>query len=66
MGQTKNRTLDRFQGHLFDLKSHKNTVAKDFVNHGDTFSRPFTLNILEYIKVFSEIPRFKSQRDELE
>ena len=36
VGQTKNRIIDRFQGHMFDIKHNLNTtVARHFGSHND-------------------------------
>ena len=59
VGQTKNRTPDRSQGHFFDIKNHKNTtVVRHFARHGKVHNPPNlpytfwkTSNVQRYIKV---------------
>ena len=62
VGQTKNRTLNRFQGHFSTIRNHNTTVAMHFVNHGEAYNPPFTIHILEYIKVSKHIQRSESLR----
>ena len=36
VGQTKNRIIDRFQGHIFDIKHNNNTtMSRHFYSHND-------------------------------
>ena len=52
VGQTKNRIIDRFQGHLFDIKNNLNTtVARHFGGHNDRTDPNMTIHILEYIRL---------------
>ena len=58
VGQTRNRIIERFQGHLFDIKHNANTtVAIYFASHQVTSNPEFTIYVLEYIK----IPKFVSR-----
>ena len=67
LGQTKNRIIDRFQGHLFDIKhNNKTTVARHFHSHNDHTNPSMIIHILEYIRLPSDIPRSKSIRDNRE
>ena len=52
VGETKNRIIDRFQGHIFYIK-HKNntTVARHFLSHMDQLDPNMTIYTLEYIKL---------------
>ena len=51
LGQTRKRQIDRFQGHLFDIKHNANTtVARHLASHQMTSNPEFTINVLEYIK----------------
>ena len=46
VGQTKNRIIDRFQGHLFDIKNNLNTtVARHFGSHNDKIDPNMTIHI---------------------
>ena len=48
----KNRIIDRFQGHLFDIKNNLNTtVARHFGSHIDRTDPNMTIHILEYIRL---------------
>ena len=52
VGQTKNRIIDRFQGHIFDIKhNNKPTVARHFHSHTDHTNPSMIIHILEYIKL---------------
>ena len=47
VGQTKNRIIDRFQGHIFDIKHNINTtVARLFQNNKDQLDPRMTIHIL--------------------
>ena len=49
-GQTRNGIIDRFQGHILDIKHNNNTtVARHFGSHKDHIDPNMTLHILEYI-----------------
>ena len=67
VGQIKNRILDRFQGHIFDIKhNHITTVARHFESHSDHIDPNMTIYILEYIRLPKEIPRSNSLRNNRE
>ena len=67
VGQTKNRILDRFKGHIFDIKhNHNTTVARHFHSHNDQINPNMIIHILEYIRLPRDIPRSKSIRDRRE
>ena len=67
VGQTKNRIMDRFQGHIFDIKhNNKTTVARHFHSHNDQTNPSMIIHILEYIRLPRDIPRSKSIRDNRE
>ena len=67
VGQTKNRIIDRFQGHTFDIKhKHNTTVARHFESHSDHLDPNMTIHILEYIRLPKDIPRSNSLRDNRE
>ena len=67
VGQTKNRIIDRFQGHLFDIKNNLNTtVARHFASHNDRIDPNMTIYILEYIRLPKDLPRSSSPRDNRE
>ena len=67
VGQTKNRVLDRFKGHIFDIKhNHNTTVARHFHSHNDQINPNMIIHILEYIRLPRDIPRSKSIRDRRE
>ena len=67
VGQTKNRIIDRFQGHLFDIKNNLNsTVARHFGSHNDRTDPNMTIHILEYIRLPKDLPRSSSLRDNRE
>ena len=66
VGQTKNRIIDRFQGHIFDIKHKKTTVARHFHSHNDQTNPSMIIHILEYIRLPRDIPRSKSIRDNRE
>ena len=67
VGQTKNRIIDRFQGHIFDIKyNNKTTVARHFHSHNDHTHPSMIIHILEYIRLPKDIPRSKSIRDNRE
>ena len=52
VGQTRNRIIDRFQGHIFDIKHNNNTtVARHFGSHRDHIDPNMTIHILEYIRL---------------
>ena len=64
VGQTKNRILDRFQGHMFDIKHNLNTtVARHFGSHNDQLDPNMTIHILEYIRLPKDLPRSSSLSD---
>ena len=64
VGQTKNRILDRFQGHIFDIKcNHNTTVARHFGSHRDQLDVNMTIHILEYIRLPKDLPRSNLLRD---
>ena len=63
VGQTKNRIIDRFQGHIFDIKhNHNTTVARHFGGHKDHVDPSMTIHILEYIRLPKDLPRSLTQR----
>ena len=67
VGQTKNRIIDRFQGHIFDIKHNSNTtVARHFHSHNDHSNPSMIIHILEYIRLPKDVPRSKSIRDNRE
>ena len=67
VGQTKNRILDRFLGHIFDIKHNNNTtVERHFNSHQDQMDPRMTIHILEYIRLSKDIPRSNSLRDKRE
>ena len=67
VGQTKNRIIDRFQGHIFDIKHNINTtVARHFDSHIDHLDPNMTIDILEYIRLPKDVPRSNSLRDNRE
>ena len=52
---------------FFLYSNHKNTtVARHFATHGETYSAPLTIHILEYIKVSKDKPKSKSLRNKRE
>ena len=62
VGQTKNRILDTFHGHLSSIRNHKHTaVAKHFASHGRPVSIHHTYSGIH--KHVQDIPRSKSLRD---
>ena len=67
VGQTKNRIIDRFQGHIFDIKHNNNTtVARHFHSHNDHSNPSMIIHILEYIRFPKDVPRSRSIRDNRE
>ena len=61
VGQTKNRIIDRFQGHIFEIKHNNNTtMARHFESHNDCLDPNMTIHILEYIRLPKDIPRSNS------
>ena len=67
VSQTKNRIIDRFQGHIFDIKHNINTtVARHFHSHHDQTNPSMIIHILEYIRLPRDVPRSKSIRDNRE
>ena len=65
VGQTKNRIIDRFQGHIFDIKhNHNTTVARHFASHSDHLDPKMTIHILEYIRLPKDLPRSNSLRQQ--
>ena len=67
VGQTRNRLIDRFQGHIFDIKHSNNTaVARHFGSHKDHNDPNMTILILEYIRLPRDLPRSNSLRDSRE
>ena len=62
VGQTKNRIIDRFLGHIFDIKHNNNiTVARHFYSHNDYLDPNMTIHILVEINnnlLFRMIPWF--------
>ena len=66
VGQTKNRIIDRFQGHIFNIKhNNKITVARHCHSHNDHTNPSMIIHILEYIRLPRDIPRSKSIRDSM-
>ena len=64
VGQTKHRIMDRFQGHIFDIKHNNNTtVAKHFHRHNDHLDPNMTIHILEHIRLPKDVPRSNPLRD---
>ena len=52
VGQTKNRIIDRFQGHLFDIKNNLNTtVARHFESHNDRTDPNMTIPYIRIYKI---------------
>ena len=52
-GQTKNRIIDRFQGHILDIKHNSNTiVARHFYSHNYHTNPSMTIHILEYQRTY--------------
>ena len=50
VGQTKNRIMDRFNGHLSDIRHGKDTtLARHMATHGVTNNPPICISILEFI-----------------
>ena len=67
VGQTRNRIIDRFQGHIFDIKHNNNTtVARHFGSHKDHIDPNMITHILEYIRLPRDLPRSNSLRDSRE
>ena len=67
IGQTKNRIIDRVQGHIFDIKHNNNTiVARHFHSHKDQLDPRMAIHILECIRLPKDIPRSYSLRDNRE
>ena len=59
--------MDRFQGHIFDIKHNiYTTVARHFHNHSDQLDPKMTIHILEYIQLPKDVPRSDSLRDNRE
>ena len=55
--------MDRFQGHIFDIKHNKNTtVARHFHIHKDQLDPRKTIHILEHIQLPKNILRSNSLR----
>ena len=64
LGQTKNKIIDRYQGHIFDIRhTDSTTVARHFHSHEDQMDPRMTVHILEYIKLPKDIPKSNSLRD---
>ena len=64
VGQTKNRIIYRFPGHICDIKLSNNTrVARHFHSHKDKLDPRMTIHILEYINLPKDIPRSNSLRE---
>ena len=62
VGQTKHRIIDRFQGHIFDIKHNNNTtVARHFHSHSDHLDPNMTIHILEYISLPKDVSRSNSE-----
>ena len=67
VGQTKNRIIDGFLGHILDIKhNHNTTVARHFESHSYHLDPNMTIHILEYIRLPKDIPRSNSLRDNRE
>ena len=67
VGQTKNRIIDRFQGHIFGIKHNHNTiVARHFESHSDHSDPNMAIHIPEYIRLPKDLPRSNSLRDNRE
>ena len=67
VGQTKNRIIDGFQSHIFEIKHNYNTtVARHFESHSDHLDPNMTIHILEYIRLPKDLPRSNSLRDNRE
>ena len=64
--QTKNRIIDRFQAHIFDIKHNNTTVARHFHSHSDQLDSNMTIHILEYIRLPKDVQRSNSLRDSRE
>ena len=63
-GLTKNRIIDRFHGHMFDVKHQSNTkVARHFARHQDTIDPRMTIHILEYFWALKDAPRSNFLRE---
>ena len=67
VGQTRSRIIDRFQGHVFDIKHNNNTtLARHFHSHSDQLAPNMTIHILEYIRLPKDVPRSNSLIDNRE
>ena len=67
VGQTRNRIIDRFQGHIFNIKHNNNTtVARHFHSHNDQMDPKMSIYILEYIRLPKDLPRSGLLRDNRE
>ena len=63
----KNRIIDRFQGHIFDIKHNNNaTMASHLHSYSDQTNPSMIIHILEYIRLPRDIPRSKPLRDHWE
>ena len=64
VGQTGNRIINRFQGHIFYIKHNDNTtVARHFYSHNDQIDPKMIIHILEYIRLPKDVPRSNPFRD---
>ena len=67
LGKQKKRIIDRFQGHIFDIKHNNNTtMARHFGSHNDHLDSNMTIHTLEYIRLPKDILRSNSLRDSRE
>ena len=67
VGQTKNRIIDSFQGHIFDIKHANNTtLTRNFHSYKDQLDPRMTIHILDHIKLPKDIPGSNSLRDKRE
>ena len=67
VGQTKNRIIDRFQGHIFDIKhNHSTTVGRHFESQSVHLDPNMTIHILEYVRLPKDLQRSNSLRDNRE
>ncbi len=67
VGQTKNRIMDRFNGHTSDIRLSKDTtVARHMATHGVTRNPPIRIGILEFINAPPDSDRAQKLRNKWE
>ncbi len=67
VGQTKNRIMDRFNGHKTDIRNHKDTtVARHMASHNVTLDPPITISVVHFIGASSSSPIAAELRDKWE